>query len=157
MVDGVHEYNGAFGIFHNLKGEILLELDNRKNPLLTLPGGGMGMGELAVDALVRETFEEAGLETFRGDYTWVGHFVLRKKYGDVFLYEAYKPIISLPHHYSDEVRSYHWYPEEEAILLTNDKIYPAQRALLQHYCNWVNKGRHGVIQDFLSPPFETMN
>lgn len=52
--------NAAIGIVKD--GDLILWVKRRDVPVWVLPGGGIDPGETAEDAVVREVFEESGLE-----------------------------------------------------------------------------------------------
>lgn len=155
------ESNSSFVIMTNPKGEILLNRDARKHEhgvgRLNFNGGGVGMGELPIDAGVRETYEESGRVIFREALKFVGAYTMRKAYGLVFLYSHMMPVEEAhPPHVCDEVTEKHWILPEKVIQLPDTEIYPAQRTLTRYYLQWLRDGeKPSTDVGFLSPPFET--
>lgn len=151
------EVNGSVVIVRNKCGEILTLRNNRKPQKLELPGGGIEMGELPVDGAVREIRQETGIVISPCDLLWVGNFVFRERYGIVHLFE-YKHAFTgmLPEHTSNEVAEKRWMSGNEILTLSRAETYPAQQALVMHYLQWIRNGKNGVVTDFLSAPFETL-
>lgn len=153
-----HEVNGAFVIFRNDAGEIFLERDNRKPSKLTLPGGGIGFGELPNDSVAREVHEELGVIISRNNLRLVGCFTRRLAYGDVWLFEYFgtrKLVVEEIEYDEREVSAVTWLKPEEILKMTDDEIYSAQRSLVMHYLNWKDSENDQLVIDFLSPPFLT--
>lgn len=149
------EPNGSFAVLLNKNGEMLLLRDMRTPSKFNLPGGGMGMGELPVDAAVRETFEESGREIFRESLKQVGVYVTRKKYGVVFLYTSTEPLPKEhPPHSCHEVSERAWVLPQNVLKMSDSEIYPAQRTLVRYYLQWARDGEKIGDVGHLSPPFE---
>lgn len=150
------EFNGSFALLMNDKGELLLNRDARNPAKLNLNGGGMGMGELPIDAAVRETYEESGRTIFREDLIPIGTYIMRKTYGVTFLFfcKTIQPT-QHPQHTCDEVTERVWMHPDKILALPDSEIYPAQRTLIRYYLQWVRDGEKPANNvGFLSPPFE---
>ena len=151
------EVNGSVVVVRNNVNEILMLLNNRSPSKFELPGGGIELGELPVTGAVREVRQETDIIVFPHDLHWVGNFVFKERYGIVYLYE-YKHHFAgtLPEHTSHEVRAKRWMSIPEILTLSRGETYPAQQALIAHYAQWARNGRRGVVTDYLSVPFETL-
>lgn len=152
------EVNGSVVIVRSVVDDIILMLLNNRSPQKwNLPGGGIGLGELPVDAGVRELGQETGVIVSSSDLTRVGSFVFRERYGIVYLYEYRWCFIgTLPKHSCHEVAESQWMSIEKILSLSRDEAYPAQQALIAHYAQWVQRGRRGTVEDYLSAPFVTL-
>lgn len=152
------EFNGSFLIITNPNGEVLMGKDNRNPKKWNLPGGGVSLGELPLDAAVRETREEIGLSLNRENISLVGCFTGRVAYGDVWLFfctESQQIQTQTLELDSAEVSEVSWFSVEQVLAMNDDEIYRAQRSLVTHYQNWLNGGKQGILFDFISPPFLT--
>lgn len=149
------EFNGSFSILTNNKGEILMNKDARTPARWNLPGGGMGMGELPIDAAVRETYEETGRTIFREDLKQVGTYIMRKTYGVTFLFVCKQAQAEEhPPHTCNEVTEKAWMHPDHILQLPDSEIYPAQRTMIRYYLQWIRDGEKMGDVGFLSPPFE---
>lgn len=152
-----NEVNGSVVVIKNNCGEILILLNNRNPQKLELPGGGIELGELPVHGAVREVHQETGIVISPHDLLWVGNFVFRERYGIVHLFEyQYAFTRILPEHTSNEVAEKNWMSIPEILVLSRSDTYPAQQALIAHYAQWARNGRNGVVTDYLSAPFKTL-
>lgn len=151
------EVNGSVVVVRSTENDILMLLNNRKPQKWNLPGGGIGLGELPIDAGTRELDQETGIIVSPSDLMRVGSFVFRERYGIVYLYEYRQCFIgTLPEHSCHEVAEMQWMSAEKILSLSRDETYLAQQALIVHYIQWVQRGREGTIEDYLSAPFVTM-
>jgi len=151
------EVNGSVVIIRGKCPEILMLLNNRSPKKFELPGGGIELGELPVDGAVREVRQETGIVFSSHDLHWVGNFIFRQRYGIVHLYELKHPFTGrFPNHETHEVAEKKWMSIPEILTLSRSDTYPAQQALIVHYKQWVKNGRQGVVTDYLSPPFTTL-
>lgn len=151
------EVNGSVVIIRNSCTEVLMQLNNRSPQKLELPGGGIKMGELPAHGAVREVLQETGIIIFPSDLLWVGNFIFRERYGIVHLFEYRRAFTgALPEHTSHEVAEKRWMGIPEILILSRGETYPAQQTLIAHYAQWVRNERRGIIADYLSAPFETL-
>lgn len=148
------EANGSFVILKQ-GTHILLARDRRTPAKFNLLGGGVGLGELPVDAGVREVFEESGIVVFREHMRLVGTYIMRKRYGMVSLYEYSGEITEVPCHTCEEVSEKKFFLPSEILTLPEEDIYPAQKSLIRHYLQWQENGKVVGETDYLSPPFQT--
>jgi len=153
----IKEVNGSVVVVKNNYSEILMLLNNRNPQKLELPGGGIEMGELPINGAIREVHQETGILISPCDLLWVGNFVFRERYGIVHLFE-YRHTLArvLPEHTSHEVAEKKWMSVPEILVLPRSETYPAQQALITHYARWIRNGKQGVVTDYLSAPFETL-
>lgn len=152
-----NEVNGSVVVVRNRYTEVLMLLNNRTPQKLELPGGGIGLGELPVYGAVREVHQEIGIVISPHDLLLVGNFVFRHVYGIVHLFEYQHHFTRvLPDHTSHEVAEKRWMSIPEILVLSRSDTYPAQKALVAHYAQWARNGKQGVVTDYLSAPFETL-
>lgn len=157
MGEQKNEVNGSVVIIRNRYTEVLMLLNNRTPQRLELPGGGIEMGELPFDGATREVFQETGIFIPTHNLLLVGNFVFRERYGIVHLFEYKLPFAgALPEHTSHEVARKEWMSIPEILALSRSETYPAQQSLIAHYAQWVRKGRKGMVTDYLSAPFLTL-
>lgn len=151
------EVNGSVVIIRNGCTEVLMQLNNRDPQKFELPGGGIKMGETPVMGAVREVQQETGIVIPPHNLLLVGNFVFRERYGIVYLYEYQHTFTGpLPDHISNEVSKKEWMSIAEILTLSRSDTYPAQQALIAHYAQWARNGRLGVVIDYLSAPFDTL-
>lgn len=152
------EVNGSVVIVRGARDDnILMLLNNRSPQKWNLPGGGIGLGELPVDAGARELDQETGIIVSSNDLVHVGSFVFRERYGIVYLYEYQRCFTGiLPGHSCHEVAEKQWMSVEKILSLSRDETYLAQQFLIAHYTQWIQRGRRGTVEDYLSAPFVTM-
>ncbi len=110
---------------------ILLQRSSIGNQKWNLPGGGIGKGENAMDAAIRETFEETGVMIPNGSITCIGeerltsngHWpVIDAVFYKAVLKEIQPPRISRPH----EILEVRWFPLSN---LPNKRSMSVERGL----------------------------
>lgn len=144
------ERNGAFVILEDDEGKIALVLHNYGGRKWSLPGGGVGLAELASKAVVRETFEETGFVATSAIILPIAILSPQLRYGLDLLFLCERTASKLTHDpgviNEEEISDMKFMSMSEVVEL-GDQIYPAQRRMiLEHYVAYKKTGKVVMAQ-----------
>ncbi len=115
-----------------------------------VPGGGIGLGEIASKAVVREDYEETGYVTTAAIMTLAAVLTPQLHYGLVLLFHCERKAEALSHEpgivNKGEIADVRFMSEMEINEL-GDAVYPAQhRLVLQHFKAYKETGKIVIAQ-----------
>ena len=144
------ERNGAFVIQEDDEGKILMVRHNYGEKKWSLPGGGIGIAELASKAAVREEYEETGYIATAAVMLLIAVLSPQLRYGMDLLFLCERKSSQLKHDPGDvdakEISEVRFMTSEEISGL-GDHVYPAQRRMvLEHYAAYKKNGRVVMAQ-----------
>lgn len=144
------ERNGAFVIQEDDEGKILMVHHNYNEKKWSLPGGGVGIAELANKAAVREEYEETGYIATAAVMLLIAVLSPQLRYGLDLLFLCERKSSQLKHDpgaiKEEEISETRFMSLEEVDGL-GDQVYPAQRRMvLEHYAAYKKTGKTVMAQ-----------